>query len=93
MNKNKILSQYTVEDLKNPDIVRDIKLLLEVEDLQEELDYGKRVLENANNTAEKITCRCNDSNCKEKGEEDDYVARHIEDCSCCECHHAIGKLR
>ena len=38
-----------------------------------------------------IVCGCDDPSCPGDGEEGE-VANHIEDCTCGDCHHAMGKI-
>jgi hypothetical protein len=40
---------------------------------------------------EKIKCDCNDRACKRIGYEGE-VANHIDECSCADCHRALGKI-
>ena len=73
----------------------------ELDGLQAVLDYQKRALnlimdswrKSAETKEGQVNCSCNDPSCEQKGSESNEVAGHIDNCSCGECHQAIGKLR
>ncbi len=77
MNKEQLLAYLEDRKAKYEEKNYIPTLDLLIEDLKEEI--------------KEIVCGCNES-CGKGLEGSDGVSGHIEECSCYECHHLIGKL-